>query len=264
VRVLTMNLWALGGDWPRRRAVLVDGLRRLRPDLVAFQEAIRTDRYDQAAELLGNGYRLVHQSAREPDGQGITIASRWPVVAVREVDLQVTPRSAGFACATLIARIAVPPPVGEVVFANHLPSWQPRLEYERELQTVLAARALERLAGDHTHVVVAGDLDADPGCASVRFWLGRQSLSGTSVCYRDAWEAAGPGGPGDTFTPDNPLVADPDWPFRRIDHILVRCADHGGPTLAIRACRRVFDEPVDGAWASDHFGVLADLAVPAR
>jgi hypothetical protein len=37
-------------------------------------------------------------------------------------------------------------------------------------------------------VIVAGDLDADPGSASIRFWTGRQALDGFSVCYRDAWE----------------------------------------------------------------------------
>jgi hypothetical protein len=28
------------------------------------------------------------------------------------------------------------------------------------------------------------------------------------------------------------------------------------------ACERIFDQPVDGVWASDHFGVVADLEVP--
>jgi hypothetical protein len=28
-------------------------------------------------------------------------------------------------------------------------------------------------------------------------------------------------------------------------------------------CELVFDKPVDGAWASDHFGVVADLEPPA-
>jgi hypothetical protein len=27
-------------------------------------------------------------------------------------------------------------------------------------------------------------------------------------------------------------------------------------------CRRVLDQPVDGVWASDHYGVLADLTRP--
>jgi hypothetical protein len=28
------------------------------------------------------------------------------------------------------------------------------------------------------------------------------------------------------------------------------------------ACEPIFDQPVDGLWASDHFGVVADLEVP--
>ena len=85
-----------------------------------------------------------------------------------------------------------------------------------------------------------------------------------SACYRDAWESAHPGEPGHTFTPRNPLMGDRDRPFRRIDYLSVRCGEHGGPTLAISACALTFDEPVDGVWASDHFGVVADLALPPR
>jgi len=42
----------------------------------------------------------------------------------------------------------------------------------------------------------------------------------------------------------------------------VRCGDHGGLTLAIDRCELTFAEPADGIWASDHFGVVADLSVP--
>jgi endonuclease/exonuclease/phosphatase family metal-dependent hydrolase len=73
-----------------------------------------------------------------------------------------------------------------------------------------------------------------------------------------------PGEPGETFTPRNPLVYDWDWPFRRLDYVLVRCGEHGGPTLAVSSCERIFDEPVDGVWASNHFGVVADLELPSR
>jgi endonuclease/exonuclease/phosphatase family metal-dependent hydrolase len=47
---------------------------------------------------------------------------------------------------------------------------------------------------------------------------------------------------------------------RRIDYVFVRC-DERGPTLEISTCALVFDEPVGGVWASDHFGVVADLTV---
>ena len=58
------------------------------------------------------------------------------------------------------------------------------------------------------------------------------------------------------------MTAD-NWPLelgRRIDYIMVRCVDHG-PTLDVSSCERIFDKPVDGVWASDHFGVVADLAL---
>src|SRR3712207_8820804 len=78
-------------------------------------------------------------------------------------------------------------------------------------KAVAAARFVEELVGRRSvRVVLAGDFDADPDAASVRFWSGRQSLGGVSVCYRDTWESANPGDPGHTFTPNNPLVADPD------------------------------------------------------
>jgi endonuclease/exonuclease/phosphatase family metal-dependent hydrolase len=96
----------------------------------------------------------------------------------------------------------------------------------------------------------------------MRFWRGRQSLDGTSVCYRDAWESLHPGESGHTFSRDNPMMSEGNWARdigRRIDYVLVRCGRFG-PTLRIAACERIFDEPVDGVWASDHFGVVADLA----
>ena len=50
---------------------------------------------------------------------------------------------------------------------------------------------------------------------------------------------------------------------RRIDYVFVHCDDSlHGPTLDVRACTLAFDEPVGGVWASDHFGVVAELSVP--
>jgi endonuclease/exonuclease/phosphatase family metal-dependent hydrolase len=260
---MTQNLWVFGGDWPSRREVLRTGLADIKPDLVAFIEAVKTDDYDQAADLLPAGYHFAYQAERGPRHQGATIASRWPIGRVAEVDLHVTPRTFGFECTTLVAEIDLPAPFESVVFANHVPSWQPQFERERELQAVAAVQALEeRARGRNVHVIVGGDFTADPESANVRFWTGRQSLEGRSACYRDAWQAIHGNEPGDTFTPANPLVADWDFPSRRIDYVMVRCLEHGGPTLAVESCARAFDRPVDGKWGSDHFGVVADLVPP--
>lgn len=267
VRVLTLNVWGRNGSWQDRRTVLSEGLRALQPDLVALQEAIKTGEYDQVIDLLGPEWHIVHQQGRGPEGMGISIASRWPLRTVHELDLHVTPRTGDFPCGTLAAEVFAPDPVGPLLFVNHFPSWQLDFKYERELQALMAARVIEEHARQGgLHVIVAGDLDAEPDATSIRFWCGRHSLGGISVCYRDAWASTHPQESGHTFTPENPLMAlaNWDWPFRRIDYILVRCAEHGGPTLKVAACQRVFDEPVSGVWASDHFGLVADLTVPVR
>src|SRR2546421_728372 len=122
--------------------------------------------------------------------------------------------------------------------------------HERALQAVAAAGFLDELAADRArHVILAADLDADPESASARFWTGRQALSGTSVCYRDAWESVRPGDPGHTFTPETPIMIGRDWPFRRIDYVFVRCGEHEGPPLEITSCERIFDRPLEGVWA---------------
>ena len=281
MRVLTQNLWGFyyplegpgtgkarpGAEpaaWSDRRAVLAGGLRALDPDLAAFQEAIHRDGYDQVADLLGPGYNLAHQTSREADGSGVSLASRWPLGEVHEVDLQLTPRTRGFLSVALVAEVEAPPPIGPLLFVNHKPNFELHLEHERGLQAVATASFIERLVAERErHVVVAGDFDATPDSASLRFWRGRQGLGDTSVCYRDAWEHTHGDEPGHTFTPETPLVAEGTWPLdrgRRIDYVLVRCAEHG-PSLDITACARTFDQPVDGVWGSDHFGVVADLAL---
>jgi endonuclease/exonuclease/phosphatase family metal-dependent hydrolase len=269
LRVLTMNLLEpTKGDYQRRRPVLAEGLRRLRPDVVALQETVWGDGPDQAVELLGPGYQVARHSGRAADGVGASLASRWPLGAVREVDLQVTGRTASMVwAAALVAEILAPPPLGPLLFVHHKPNWQYGYERERELQAVACARYVEELVADRDlQVVLAGDFDDPPEAASIRFWTGRQSLEGTSVCYEDAWAVAHPGEAGHTFSPRNPLVAAGEMALergRRIDYVMVRCGVHG-PRMDVAGCELAFDQPVEGVWASDHFGVVADLRLPPR
>jgi endonuclease/exonuclease/phosphatase family metal-dependent hydrolase len=116
-------------------------------------------------------------------------------------------------------------------------------------------------------VIVLGDFDDTPDSPSIRFWTGRQSLDGLSVAYRDAWESIHPAEPGHTFSADNaPQTRAGEMSLelgRRVDYILVRCGIHG-PTLDVTDSRRMLDQEVDGVCASDHYGVVADLAIPAQ
>jgi endonuclease/exonuclease/phosphatase family metal-dependent hydrolase len=249
-RVLALNLWQQYGAWDRRRAMLIDGINDLQPDLVSFAESVKTAEYDQVGDLVGAEFRLVHSEARDGNGMGISIATRWEIGRVHNIDLRVTPRTAGFPCAAVAAEIAMPEHFGPLLFVNHFPNWQLDYEYERELQAVEVARFIETHVSAHPHeqVIVTGDFDSDPDSASVRFWSGRQSLHNFSVCYRDVWESVHPNDSGHTFTPENPQVKDQivrgmhpfrDWPFRRIGYILLRQGPHGG-TRSISSAANAF------------------------
>jgi endonuclease/exonuclease/phosphatase family metal-dependent hydrolase len=250
------------GDWAEREARFRQRLAALGPDIVTLQETVRTPSGWQAHRILGDEYNIAEQQDREPGdrdvpvGQGITTASRWPLGRVLEVDLNMTDRTGDFACTCLITEVLAPEPYGRVWVANHFPDYQLDHELERCLQTAKAARVLDRLAADSPgHVVLAGDLDADASADSIRFLTGRHVIDGTSVCYRDAWEAVHPAEPLVTYSPSNPYQKTPDWPFLGIDHVMVRCAS-AGPTLLAHSCARVFDLGPDTV--SDHYGLVVD------
>jgi endonuclease/exonuclease/phosphatase family metal-dependent hydrolase len=216
-------------------------------------------------DLLGPGYHVVENSTQSTDQVGAVLVCRWPFRDVREVDLSVPPRVPS--ATALAAEVDLPQPFGSTLIIHHAAAYQFGYARERELQALTCARFVEDLSADRdAHVVLLGDFNDAPDSASVRFWTGRQSLEGFSVAYLDAWEAIRPGEPGQTFSLSNPLVRAGQMPHelgRRIDYIMIRSGAYG-PTLAVVDCQRVLDEAVDGVWASDHFGVMADLEMPAH
>jgi endonuclease/exonuclease/phosphatase family metal-dependent hydrolase len=266
MRVLTYNLLAYGqADGARRAEVVRAELARLQPDVVALQEVTRTASQDQARDLLGPAYTVVDHPGADGDGVGACLAARWPVGPVHTLDLHLEPDATGLPWAAAVAA-EIAGPLGPVLVVHHKPNWQRDLEHVREAQAVATARFVRDLTRDRPDlpVLLLGDFDAGPEEASIRFLTGRQSLAGTAVRYEDAWEAVHPGDAGHTFSPRNPLVRAGEMPLergRRIDHVMVGSGSHG-PPLDVADCRLVLDEPVDGRWASDHFGVLADLVRP--
>ena len=266
LRVVTFNVYGPANpDWERRHALIRSTLRELDADVVALQEVPVDPAFLE--DLVGPGYHFGSFAPAPGDDVAGTLATRWPQRRVVELDLRITERSRATLawCAALVVEIDTP--LGAVVVAHHKPSWPFPFELEREAQAVLLARTLEEHIGDRdVHAVVLGDFDATPDSASLSFLRGRRPVDGLSVCYQDAWEYLHPDDSGRTFDLENPLVREGEVATavsRRIDHVLVRAGLHG-PTLEVRACRRILDTPVDGVWASDHYGVLADLALPAQ
>jgi endonuclease/exonuclease/phosphatase family metal-dependent hydrolase len=264
MRFMTMNLYSpTNPDWRERRQVLQAGFAELAPDIVAVQEARWGGGVDPVADLLGDGYHAIAHPNTSTDGVGAFLASRYPLELVSFIDLRITERVTLPWAGAVIAAVKTPEEFGDLLVVHYKPTWEIGMSLEREQQAVACAGAIEELMVSRSaHLVVLGDFDDEPCSGSMRFWRGQQSLDGMSVGYRDVWEAAHPIEPGVTFSASNELVRRGEFPHetgRRIDYILIRCDRHG-PTLAVDACFRVFDTPSDGVWASDHFGVVADLA----
>jgi endonuclease/exonuclease/phosphatase family metal-dependent hydrolase len=263
LRVITMNVYGPANpDWERRHVLIARTLRELDPDVVALQEVPTGP---ALSTILDPSYHTTHFSRSSEDGVGGTLATRWAHQLVTEIDQHVSERSRDVLPWTATTVVELTTPLGPLVVAHHKPSWPFPYELEREQQAVRAARTLEEHIGTReVHAVVLGDFDATPDSASMLFWRGRRAVDGLSVCYQDAWESVHPGEPGYTFEMANPLVYAGEVSTavtRKIDHVLVRSGLHG-PTLRVDDCRRVLDSPVGGVWASDHYGVMADLVLP--
>ena len=259
LRVLTLNIWNLSGDWRARREAILHVLRDHAPDIICLQEVVSGDRGDQAswlAERLGGwATHFAGEPAASPNGQfGNAVLSRWPIEATGARRLPYVEDPFDIQRVVVHARTA-----GVDVFCTHL-SWQLHdgALRERQVRSLMAFVHDRADPGAVIGPVVAGDLNAEPDSAEVRYLTGLQSLDGESVYLQDAWRHAGDGGPGITWSNRNPHAALEQEPDRRIDYVL---SGFRGATGAGRpvVCQVVADGPVDGVWPSDHFGVLAVL-----
>src|ERR671925_792379 len=105
-------------------------------------------------------------------------------------------------------------------------AWRLDAESARERQ-VVALTDLDARHRGALPTIIAGDFNAMPDAASIRYLTGLQSIGGRSVHYHDAWAVAGEG-PGHTWTVDNPnarsvidqIVRQPAH-RRRVDYVFV-------------------------------------------
>ena len=272
LRILTINVQNDQGD-PRRLDLLNRELRRIDPDVVALQEVISAGPRQQLDALLaGTALTGTHQAqamAYTPHFAdrygGSAVASRWPHHVVEVLDLRLAGATDVPWC-TLAVSIPLPGE-GEVLFIGATASWRLDAEDARERQAV----ALTDLDARHRRAlptIIAGDFNAAPEAASIRYLTGQQSIGGRSVCYHDAWAVAG-SGPGYTWTVDNPNARSVIGPIvgqpahrRRIDYVFLG-SRHAHPSAhcQVQGAALAFDQPGDGIWPSDHYGVVVDVEI---
>jgi endonuclease/exonuclease/phosphatase family metal-dependent hydrolase len=261
LKILTLNVWHDQGPWTRRCARIRQWLDRLDPDVVALQEVLRGPSLDQLAQIFeGRGFHLDFAAAtafwRDPTlAFGNAIASRFPL---RDRDQLALPES-GDGETRVALSVCVETPMGPLgVTVTHL-NWKLHHGWVRERQVVaLAAFARARRPGLELPPVIAGDLNADPDSAEIRFLTGLQSIDAQSVLFYDAWRLGGDGGPGHTWSNRNLYARDAIEPDRRIDYVLVGYPQATG-VGKVERCLLVCDDEEDGVWPSDHFGVYAEL-----
>jgi endonuclease/exonuclease/phosphatase family metal-dependent hydrolase len=272
LRILTLNVENLEGDDRRTKAINQE-LRQIAPDLVSFQEVISRSDRNQLDELLaGTELHGTHQadamSYAPPYSDrygGTAVATRWPHTMLEVVDMRVA-GAADVPWCTIAVTVPVPGE-GDVLFIGTTAAWRLDAETVREQQAI----ALTDLDARHRRdlpTIVAGDFNATPEAASIRYLRGLQSLHGRSVHYHDAWDIAGDG-PGFTWTTENPntqkvvdaVVRQPHR-HQRIDYVFIGSwHEHPKAYCQVRSAAVAFDRPIDGVWASDHYGVLADVDI---
>jgi endonuclease/exonuclease/phosphatase family metal-dependent hydrolase len=263
VKVVTLNLW--GGEPPleRRLAIVAEALRALTPDVVALQEVRAIpSRLPNTAETLAKslGYGSAYALATKWGGgeEGLALLSPHPLSDPRHRELP----HATDTERRIILGATVSTPAGELhAFTTHL-NYRLHHGQIREDQ-VVAAEQLVAEAPDTLPRIWMGDFNAIPDADEIRYLRGLRSVNGRRVFYQDAFAQLHPHEPGDTWSSRNPFTERLKWLAldRRIDYIFVsaNCRDGRG---RVRDCRILFDQPDgDGCFASDHFGLYAEVQV---
>ena len=256
---MTLNIWNLSGPWRQRRDEIVAWLDLVDADVVCLQEVLESpDGRNQArwlADRAGTGYDVAFAGANIGDVRfGNAVLSRWPIDATATGAL---PQSAA---PDDTERVILHARTNSLdVFCTHL-AWRLDDGAVRERQVRALADFVSDTADPSGAVppVLAGDMNAVSDSAEMRYLTGLESADGKSVCFIDAWEVAGGGRPGDTWDNRNPFAFVEREPSRRIDHILL--AWRPGSGVWISRADLVCDMSLTGTFASDHFGLVADLS----
>jgi endonuclease/exonuclease/phosphatase family metal-dependent hydrolase len=271
LRFVTLNLLHGGplSGWTGRDShlqarldLVTEALQALAPDVVAVQEASWSRARGQVAarlaERLGLNHVYAPASTRLFDtgwlnrlaasvmdfSEGSAILSRYPIVRweahkLPQCGRRLDPRI------LLFAEVATPGgllPVFSTHTSGHACHAEAVATLVRERQGALPG-------------VLMGDLNAVESSAAIAGLVAEAGLV-------DSFRAANPGAPG--FTVWQPVTVVERRAVRRVDYVFL--APGRLFSGAVAASRVVVDQPgrlPDGTalWPSDHYGVLADLAV---
>jgi len=243
LKILTLNTWQERGPWQSRWKMILEGVRQIKPDIIAFQELFNDSWALQVRKAAGYTAMVFPEYH-----SGLVLYSNLTVLRHGEGALTPSPLE-DYGRYFLWAEFEA---AGEkLLFFNTHFSWKLEDGASRKRQAGELVKFIRDTAKE-TPAVLAGDLNAPPDSEEIQ----RLIREGN---FTDVFQLLNPHEKGFTWDNRNPYAAgaNHDLPDRRIDQILVRGQGKclGQPYV----CSLVFTEPQDGVWASDHFGVLAEF-----
>jgi len=259
IRVVTWNVWGrYGADCEARQAALEQTLEQTAPDLVCLVEAWRQGDSTQpgrvAARLGLAHHRFVGDWEQEDWVSGIGFVSRWPMTEPRRRPLRAEDGS-GFGEAV---HVAVAGERGSIQLFAVMLDYPLDASGLRQHQVRQLVQYIAETASRRDPIVVCGDFNAGPDSDEIRMLTGRSAPAAPGMVFYDAWEVAGDGSPGFTWSNRNPLAAVGLYPDRRFDYIFSAWPRRGGvghPTgCSLLGVRAPGEQQV-----SDHYGLAADL-----
>ncbi len=257
IRVVTFNLLNDLTHWRERAPLIIEGLRALQPEVIAFQEVHLPANNAAwiAAQLGGYEVYLCPKTGRRGLHEGEALLSRLPVEDHAVLALGRQGRVAH--------RIRLKTAFGPWIICNtHL-----YLSAFDDVTRWLQVRRLLQWLPEGTPTVVCGDLNAEPGYRSIAELRKR---------YRSAFAALH--GQEPAFTCPTPLDRGPGLrhSLRRLALGFLGLVLQGGqpvwhgtldyvfvsPELRVEACAIVLDQPSPASariYPSDHVGLMATL-----
>ncbi len=244
--VITLNLWNDQGDWPRRLAKILAGLRALHPDVVCLQEVLQhATLRNQAATIADSlGFHTYFASVDSVTrvkryGNAIVTPHRILLAEGKELEPRDDYRTVAHVRIDFRGRAID-------VYDTHLHhTSEGGAIRATQIADLLAYIAATRGPGA---LVLAGDFNAASDAPEMR---------PLAPAFVDGYPVVNPGRGAAETTTLNPAFGHSP---RQIDHVFVPRA--GRPALVPLTADLLFrDAGPDSIWASDHFGVVVRLAV---
>ena len=254
-RIVTWNVWGLYGPWQDRELAIAATLANARPDIVVLAESWAKEA-DSQCDRLAVPLHMPHHAfsgigAEEDESalSGVAIMSRWPMSTTSSLTFG--------ALRVLYAELAGPRgPIqvyGVVMDAWWFDESQARQDAVRAFLT-----HVNEFQDSLIPLIVCGDFNADPESDEIRMMTGRTAAPAPGLSFYDAWEIAGGGNRGCTWSNANPWATQLLWPERRIDYVFTAAPRRGGAGHPLSASL-LGTAPVQGVYPSDHYGVQADV-----